>query len=442
MKSLAGNIVFILLLLPALVYGADMEARGTTILRFEERSVPGFEKQKVVPATQFVGVDAEKLGDGNLSLHLYGWGRLDLADRSTDEGSTDGNLTYGYLLYRLPKANGQIKAGRFFIYEGVANEQIDGVSGRADLAGGFTLALFAGAPVKLDRANDNKGDYIGGGRASYRVPGILELGVSALHEGGVDTGGTIDPVTGAKVNVKNYRQLVGGDIWLSPHRMVELNGHTFYNTATEGIAEHGYLLSVKPHKLLSVSGTYDEARFQHFFASTGFLRTGPDSLFNPETGDKIRSYGISATWIVAKPVEVSADYKRYNYHREGHGNANRYGGEVRLVLFDNKVRTGLSYHRNDNQAPGVNSYHEVRGYGLYNAGRYFASADFITHLYDNTIYSKDTAYEVSASAGYRFMPNLALSGDLSYGENPRLTSEVRGVVKLTYNFTSESKGAK
>jgi hypothetical protein len=438
MTSLAGNIVFILLLLPALAYGADLEATGTTIQRFEERSVPGFEKQKAVPATQFVGVDAEKLGDGNLSVHLYGWGRLDLADKSTDEGSTDGNLTYGYLLYRLPKANGQVKGGRFFIYEGVANEQIDGVSARADLARGFALSLFAGAPVKLDRSNDNKGDYIGGGRVSYRVPGILELGVSALHEGGVDTGGTI----ATKTNVKNYRQLVGGDIWLSPQRMVELNGHTFYNTATEGIAEHGYLVTVRPLNVLSVSGTYDEARFQHFFATTGFLRTSPNSLFNPETGDKIRSYGLSATWIVARPVEVTADYKRYNYHREGHGNANRYGVEARLVLLDNKVRTGLSYHCSDNQTTGVNSYHEVRGYGLYNVARYFASADFITQIYDNTIYGKDTAYELTASAGYRIMPNLSLSGDLSYGENPRLTSEVRGLMKLTYNFTSESKGAK
>ncbi|KAF0215676.1 MAG: hypothetical protein FD174_4024, partial [Geobacteraceae bacterium] len=117
MKRIA-TYVFFLLLLPALAYAVDTEATGTTILRFEERSVPGFEKQKAVPATQFVGVDADKIGGGNLSLHLYGWGRVDLADRSTDEGTTDGNLTYGYLLYRLPKANGQVKAGRFFIYEG------------------------------------------------------------------------------------------------------------------------------------------------------------------------------------------------------------------------------------------------------------------------------------------------------------------------------------
>lgn len=441
MKSLAGNIVF-LLLLPALAYAVDTEATGTTILRFEERSVPGFEKQKAVPATQFVGVDVDKIGGGNLSLHLFGWGRVDLADRSTDERTTDGNLTYGYLLYRLPKANGQVKAGRFFIYEGAAAEQIDGVSARADLARGFALALFAGAPVRLDRANDNRGDYIGGGRLSYRLPGILELGVSALHEGGVDTGGTIAAATGTKTDVKNYRQLVGGDIWLSPHRMVELNGHTFYSTATEGIAEHGYLVTVRPLNVLSVSGTYDEARFRHYFATTGFPRTGPNSLFNPETGDKIRSYGISATWIIARPVEVTADYKRYNYQRDGHGNAARYGGEARLLLLDNKVRAGLSYHRTDNEASGVNSYHEVRGYGLYNAGRYFASADLIVHFYDDTIYSKDTAYELAASAGYRIMPNLTLSGDLSYGENPRLTTEVRGLVKLTYNFTSESKGAR
>lgn len=442
MKSLAATIALFLLLAPTLAQAAELEANGTTILQLEERSVPGFAKQRVAPATQFVGVNAEKLGDGNLSLHLYGWGRVDLADRSTDEGTTDGDLTYGYLLYRFPKANSQIKAGRFFIYEGVAAEQIDGVSARADLAGGFAASLFAGAPVHLDRSGDNKGDYIGGGRLSYRLPGILEVGASALREGGVDTGGKIDTAAATRTDVKNYRQLVGGDIWLSPHRMVELNGHTFYNTATEGVAEQSWLVEVRPLKPLSLSASYDEQRFKHFFATTGFPRTSLNSLFNPEAGDKISSHGVSATYVVARPVEITADYKRYNYHRENHGNANRYGGEVRLVLLDNKVRAGLSYHRTDASTAGINSYHEVHGYGLYNAARYFTSADIIFHVYDDKIYNKDSAFEATASAGYRIMPNLTFSGDVSYGENPRLTDEVRGLLKLTYNFTSEGKGAR
>ncbi|AAR36098.1 hypothetical protein KVP06_13690 [Geobacter sulfurreducens] len=415
--------------LPGMAGAADVAVDATTLIRLEERSVPGFKDETLAPATQFLGIDVEKLADGNLSFHLYGWGRLDLADKSTDGGSTDGDLAYAYLAYRFPRADGLLKLGRFYVYEGVAAEHVDGVSVRTDLAGGFTGSLFGGVPVRLNMTDRNKGDAIAGGRLGWRLPGYLEIGASALYEANTDTGLTGTP--------ENYRQLVGGDIWLAPFRMVELRGTTSYNTATDGFAEHSYLLLVTPMKGVSVSGEYNDYNLEHFLATTNNR-----SLFNIDRDTTLRSYGGSVAWTVAKPLELIADYKRINYHRADRGNTHRYGGEVRMTLAERTVRAGLSYHRADADV-SANAYHEVRAYILRDATRYRASVDAIAHLYDDAVqpYGGDNAYEVIASLGWKMLPNLMLSGDISYGENPRLDSETRGVVRLVYNFSHSGKGA-
>ena len=134
MKRLSLYASMLVLVLPSICHAVDMGVNGSTIVRFEQRSVPGFSKTNVVPATQFLGIDADKLGSEALSLHLYGWGRVDLDQRSTAEKSPDGDLSYGYLNYRFPLADGVVRAGRFFLYEGVAAEQLDGLYARADLA--------------------------------------------------------------------------------------------------------------------------------------------------------------------------------------------------------------------------------------------------------------------------------------------------------------------
>lgn len=429
----AAALVFLLgAILTAPASAAETGVNATTLLRFEQRAFPGFARQTVVPATEYIGADLEKLGDGNLSFHLYGWGRADLAERSTSGGATDGDLAHAYLKYRFPTANRELKAGRIFVREGVAVEPIDGVSARADLKNGLTLALFGGVPVRLDRDDDGKGDYIAGGRGGYRLGGLLELGVSGLHEGGV----TPDPTSGTGSD----RQLVGGDIWALPHPVVELNGHTYYNAATDGLAEHSYLVVVRPHRSLTVSGSYNEVRFRNYFTHSTIR-----SLFNPDNNGEQRSYGGRVTWLASAPLEVSADYRRQN--RSGgasgdtHGNSHRYGGELRLTLLYKQLRSGLSYHRGDG-AGGFNSYHELRGYGLYDAGSWVASLDVIAQLYVNPIFNRKEALELIASAGYRLLAELALSGEIIYSRNPRLDDEVRGVLRLTYNYTYTGKGAK
>jgi hypothetical protein len=429
MKKILGFVAIALLCLPSLALAVDFSGNSFTIFRFEQQDIPGFNKKTLVPATEFLRLDADKLGSDNLSFHLYGWGRADLADHSTNEGDTDADLSYGYLEYRFPKADGQIKGGRFFVYEGVAAEQVDGVSARVDLSAGFTMSVFGGAPVKLDRDTRSKGDYIFGGRMSWRLPGILEIGASGLHEGAVKLG---------ENGPRDDRQMVGGDIWLRPCKVVELSGHTFYNATTEGIAEHSYILAITPVKSLTINGSYNDIRFRDNFAFSN-LR----SLFNPDSGDKVKSYGGSVTWAIAKQFEVTGDYKRYN--RDDLGNSNRYGGEIRLLLAGNKSRSGVSYHRldvPDSMESLYPSFHEARAYTMYDSGKYIASIDGIADFYDEKIYDERTAYEVIASIGYRITPSLALSGDLSYGQNPYNSDDLRGVVRLSYDFTFASKGVK
>ena len=415
-----------------LAQAADLGMEGTTIFRFEQRAFPGFTKSTVVPATQFLGADLDKLGDGNLSLHLYGWGRVDLANRSTAEGPSDGDLSYGYLSYRFPTAKAALKAGRFFVNEGVAAEQIDGVSARATLKKGFALALFAGAPVQLDRDSNNKGNFIAGGRGSYRLNGLLELGVSGLHEANV----RVDPASGSRQD----RDLVGGDLWFSPERHLELNGHTFYNTATSGLAEHSYLLTLKPQKDFTLSGNYNQNKFKNYFTYSNI-----HSLFNPDRDGELKSYGGAAAWTGFAPAELSADFKRFsrssNSNLDSNGNSNRYGAELRLTLLDSKLRSGFAYHRVDGAA-SFNAYHEVRGFGQYNSGRYVASLDAIGQFYRDSIFNKKEAFEVICSTGYQVLPDLALSGELSYGQNPRLNDDLKGVLRLTFNYLAADKGAK
>ena len=106
--------------------------------------------------------------------------------------------------------------------------------------------------------------------------------------------------------------------------------------------------------------------------------------------------------------------------------------EILAQLFTRVVADGPNSHL---------SYNELRGYTMYDAHAYVLSFDGIAQLYDKKINGTDNAYELLLSAGYRFTPHLLLSGDISYGQNPDYNDELKGLVKLVYNFTSAGKGA-
>jgi len=433
-----------LLALPAGVSAADYSVDSTTIFRIEQRDVTGGSKQNILPATQFLGLDADKLADGNLSLRFYGWGRADLGDKSYSKDKADGSFTYGFLQYRFKEANADIRAGRLFVREGIVNEQIDGVSAHTELPAGFGLSAFGGANVHTTHLygekTDGKGDVIGGGRINYRYKGMLEIGASGVYESKAPTltSTLADGVTRRYTN-GNHR-LAGGDLWFSPHKIVEIMGHSSYNITTKKAAEHSYLLNLKPVQNLVVSAEFNEQRDRSYQYAWSMLS---GAGLNP--ADKSRSMGASASYQVSKGVDLVGDYKHYTREL---GNADRFGGLLKLSFLNNELRSGLGYHYlragSGFAITGTQSasYHELRGYIMRDSKSWFGSLDALAYLFKEKIFNEKAAWEVAASLGYHITPALALSGDMSYGRNPDFTEETKGLVRLTYAMTFEGKGGK
>ncbi len=407
---------------------ADVTVDSSTLFGIGRRDISGASKERLLPATEFLGITADKLADGNLSLHLYGWGRADLADKSFNSDKSSGSLTYGYLQYRFNQAGTTVRAGRLFVREGIVNEQIDGISARTDLPMGFGLSFFGGATVHTahisGETSDGKGDTLYGGRVNYRYKGLLEIGLSGVYESASPT--LVTHTAG------DYRR-VGGDIWITPVKAVDIIGHSSYNTETQKFAEHTYLLNVKPLQHLVVTGEFNQHREQSYlYAWTMFSA----AALNPN--DKSSSAGLSASYEINKNLELAADYKHYS--RE-FGSADRFGFDTRVNYKDNSIRGGIGYHylnAGEGFAIGANpsaSYHEFRCYAMRDTKSYFAAIDLLGDFFKDKIYNENSAWEATGSLGYHFTPALALSGDLSYGRNPQFTEEAKALLRLTYNMT-------
>lgn len=434
-----------LLSLPAGALAAETSVDSVSMLRFRQEAT-GFEKGTFIPFTQFLGVDVDKLGDGNLSLHLYGWGRLDLADRinqvDNSDSSIDGSLTYGYLQYRFNVANAHARAGRFSFNEGIIHEQVDGVSARTDLPYGFGISAFGGAPVhtisRPSVGTDGKGDGIFGGRFNYRWNGRFELGVSGVYETDAPTTSTTDP------RFYGSHRLVGGDLFISPVSMFQISGRTSYDAETGNFAEHSYQFLVRPTDTLVVAATFDKQNYRDLFFSS-ILFTSPDFL--NRLGEKNRAYGLSAVYNLNKNADLSGDFKYYN---RDIGDADRFGGDLRLNFPEKSVRAGAGYHYL--RASSVfavlpipsnsGSYHELRGWAMRDTSTYFASFDLINQIFKKEVEGKDAAWQGTATVGYHLSPDFSLSGDLTYGQNAQYNDELKGLIRLTYNKSTGKGGLK
>jgi len=435
MKKILCSLFTVALMLPVpCVVQAETSVDSATIFRFEKRDI-GTSKETIMPATQFLGLDVDKLADGNLSLHLYGWGRADLADKSYNNDKTDGSLGYGYLRYRFKQANADVRAGRFFVHEGVVNEQVDGVGAHTDLPLGFGISAFGGATVHTkhlyDESSDGKGDSIFGGRANYRYKGMLELGLSAVYEGNAPT---------LRNHTNGNHRLMGMDLWLTPVKMVEVMGHSSYNPETRTAAEHTYLINVKPVKQLILSAEFNEHRQKSYLYAWSMFS---GAALNPD--EKSRSAGGRISYEINQAIEVTADYKHYTRNA---GNADRYGADAKLTFLNNTVRSGFGYHylrAGSAFAIGSNpsaSYHELRAYALHDSKTYFAAIDVLDYIFKDKIYNEKSAWEGTLSLGYHITPALALSGDITYGRNPQFSEDLRGLLRLTYNMLYDGKGGK
>src|SRR6185369_11358384 len=116
-----------------------------------------------------------------------------------------------------------------------------------------------------------------------------------------------------------------------------------------------------------------------------------------------RSVGGSASYEIAKAIEVAADYKHY---KREIGSADRYGADLKFSFLDNSVRSGLGYHYlHADQGFAITgttsaSYHELRAYAMHDTKTYFAAVDVIDFIFKDRVFNEKSAWEAVASVGY------------------------------------------
>ena len=120
-------LALLLILLPGDAFGARTQIQSETIFRYLERDTGTDDDAAVLPVYEYLRIDSGELEDYGLSFHLQGWGRTDLADSGYYDDQTTGELLYGYLEYTRKTNRCAVRFGRQYVFEGVANETVDGL---------------------------------------------------------------------------------------------------------------------------------------------------------------------------------------------------------------------------------------------------------------------------------------------------------------------------
>lgn len=375
--------------------------------------------QHLWPLYEYLHVGASMpCPNGVCSFYAGGWGRADLGDESTHQ-RTNGDLQYGFLKYQASKSNAEVILGRRYISEGVASDNMQGLYLRSDLAYGFTVAGYVGEPVTTE-PNFKGGDIMYGGRLAHFVPNLYAMGFSYLK---------------SNENDQNLRELEGIDVWIHPLSMVDVTGRSTYNSLTNGWAENAYTATINPLDFLRVSANLQQLNYKDYFqqVTTSALSITPNGFLNPD--ESVLSLGGMVGCTVLKNINLSADYKHYNYEKAG--DANYYGGGIAYSHPD-YVSAGFNYHRM-NGASERFRYDQYHAYVSKQLGPADFTLDFFDVNYDNGIYSNGVknTWSVTAAAGYAFTKNLKVAADIDVSRSSEFVNGVEGLLKVTYAFGSK-----
>jgi hypothetical protein len=412
-------VLFLLGILPAYSFGAEMVVKSDTIFRFFERDTASEKDAAVLPGYEYLQIDAGQLDDYGLSFHLYGWGRADFADNDYYNDQTAGELLYGYLQYRQEANRFSARLGRQHVFEGVANDAIDGLRLSSDLGDYFTLSLYGGQPVGLDSTQGRSGDSIFGGRLAHRFGTQYEIGVSYKE---IDN------------DSETAEEKFGVDLSLFLPANLSLYGYSAYNEATGDWAEHSYELRVP------IAAFLLKPYFQHF-SYEDFFGTGANAV-NPFRGlatadEELTAYGIDALWQLDAAWTIGGKAKFFEYDEQD--SAETYSLMLTWQSEDMTQLGGEIGHTAANDTAG-NDYTLVRLFGYCEAMADqlwidFFSGDLLIAFYDEEIYGEDSSLFVSLGAGKKFL-NDALSVKLSgdYSQDPYFDDDLRGMLTMSYTY--------
>jgi outer membrane protein OmpA-like peptidoglycan-associated protein len=410
-------------LYPILSSAAEINISSKTYFLFYQREVAGGEKLDFAPAYEYLSADAGRLGGSSFSFHFYGWGRQDLREE-TGNDKTSGELGSAYLQYLHPTGNNEMRLGRFFLTEGAASEIVDGLFFKVRTPVGLGLSAFGGVPAEATITSTETGDSIYGGRVFYARPGLAEIGVSYLVESGEFQG--------------DDRKEIGGDLWLRPVGFLELIGRATYNDSTGALAYQRYLLRFSPVSAVNLSLGYDSYDYKDHFQTA----LNPAFIFPAiDNTDSVSTVSAVLDFEAVKGFTVTLGGKSIRHDAASVGDANRGELGVKYAYNEHRDAAGVSAAVVDADLE-ENSYGEYRGYVTYSPGKWRFTLDGLTHQYKQAINGTKKAYYVVASAGYRPVGILRLSGDLTYTKSPQFDEDYAGLVRVSLDLGFSTDGGK
>ncbi len=363
---------------------------------------------RILPGYEYLDFQIQNLGSDTISAHFGGWAGYDFKEKTGDN-----DIQYGYLSYKSKTANAMVNLGRVMVFEGVAAERVDGIYARTDLKGDFAISAFGGSPVET-LINLPGNNTIYGARLSHQMPGLYRIGVSYLKE---------------EKNSQDFREEEGIDVWVHPVNKVDITGRSNYNALTKDWMENTYNLILGPFDKLRLITEASWINYKDYFtgATMAAFLLQPGGVLDPN--EKVRKLGEEIAYALTDKVNVSVDYRTYDY--EIAGSAKYYGGNLRYNAASGGA--GLSAHRMDGDADR-NKYSEYRVYGYKKIDKMDLALDLLDVKYDAPINGVTNSYSASLAAGYDVLQNLKLGADVEYQKNPDFNKDVRAFLKAIYRF--------
>jgi cytochrome c2 len=346
------------------------------------------------------------------SFRSSGLVRYDVRTLSGEKREMD-ELTYAFLTCAPFSDHGPVfKIGRYYVFDGVASDQIDGIHSLWEITPATGFSVYGGRPVETE-FDGKRGDYVYGGRVYQRIEKTAEVGASFLKED--NDGG-------------RFREELGLDVWLLPMKSLELQGHSFWNNITRGWMEHSYTIRV-PLQRAIISGLFGQSTYSNAFSARTLSAFSPDLLGQDEGLTKL---GASAELPLGRGVSTIINYTGYGYKKSG--DARYYGTTV--ATGSTLISAGISLHRMDGEVERLR-YLELRAYVKKSFRKMSFVIDAIDLHYDLPISGLKNAYSVSGTATYKIDNSFSAGTDVVYSKNPDFTHNTMVLLKLVYNFRKD-----
>jgi hypothetical protein len=387
----------------------------TTFWRELDPTTTSDETRNRLPVYQYVTVKGRDLGLAGLSADVSGFGQLELmkgfaADRGT------GDLLFGYVRYVDPDGWARVTAGRQYVYRGAGyGVALDGATVEGFLPWHLQVQAFGGL-VSERRFEGTLDRPAAGGRLAWMPWDWGHVGASYYQEW---SAGDVD------------RQNAGADFAFRYFKEVTVDGSFLFDLVGRGLQD------------LDLTTSVLATRWATFFVHYGLF--DPDALL-PRTsifwvfaremhhelggGLEVRPFAGLSFWV---------NWDQYLYGGGDVGYLGKARASYRLPVTL-PVTVGVEY---DRMQEVDNGYDAVRVFGTGETGfglRF--SAEVQAFLFAEEVRAYDKALSGFGGVGYRFLPGFALDVGAEVNHTPLVTSEVRGLAKLTWDFEGSWEGSR